>query len=99
MSSIDRRNDPRVNACVPMRFRVLDNPEMSVAIEDIQAGTLIFVGVAFIANPRQAGGIKSDILRDILARLREAGIAMVKPQEIAYRTIGDPAQPATPFES
>jgi len=29
MSSIDRRNDPRVNACVPMRFRVLDNPEMS----------------------------------------------------------------------
>jgi Tfp pilus assembly protein PilZ len=28
MTSIDRRNDPRVNACVPMRFRVLDNPDM-----------------------------------------------------------------------
>jgi hypothetical protein len=28
MSSIDRRNDPRVNACVAMRFRVLDNPDM-----------------------------------------------------------------------
>jgi Tfp pilus assembly protein PilZ len=29
MSSIDRRTDPRVNACVAMRFRVLDNPEIS----------------------------------------------------------------------
>jgi Tfp pilus assembly protein PilZ len=28
MTSIDRRNDPRVNACVAMRFRVLDNPEI-----------------------------------------------------------------------
>lgn len=28
MNSIDRRNDPRVNACVPMRFRVLDKPEL-----------------------------------------------------------------------
>jgi Tfp pilus assembly protein PilZ len=28
MNPIDRRNDPRVNACVPMRFRVLDNPEI-----------------------------------------------------------------------
>ncbi|HWF12423.1 MAG TPA: PilZ domain-containing protein [Candidatus Acidoferrales bacterium] len=29
MSSTDRRTDPRVNACVPMRFRVLDKPEMT----------------------------------------------------------------------
>jgi len=29
MSANDRRNDPRVNACVPMRFRVLDKPEMA----------------------------------------------------------------------
>jgi hypothetical protein len=29
MSSVDRRSDPRVNACVALRFRVLDNPEIS----------------------------------------------------------------------
>jgi Tfp pilus assembly protein PilZ len=28
MTSIERRNDPRVDACVDMRFRVLDNPDM-----------------------------------------------------------------------
>jgi len=78
---------------------VLENPAMSVTLDGIQNATLIFIGVAFIANPRQAGGIRSDILRDILARLREAGIEMVKPQEVAYRTLGWSAQPATPFES
>src|SRR6185312_8594447 len=78
---------------------VLDNPAMSVTVDGIQNATLIFVGVAFIANPRQAGSIKSDILLDILARLREGGIEMVKPQEVAYRTLGGPAQPSVPFES
>ena len=28
MSPIERRNNPRVNACVAMRFRVLDNPDL-----------------------------------------------------------------------
>jgi len=78
---------------------VLENPEMSVTVDGIQNATLIFIGVAFIANPRQAGAIKSSVLLDILARLREAGIAMVKPQEVAYRTIGGPATSGTPFES
>jgi hypothetical protein len=35
----------------------------------------------------------------MLARLREGGIEMVKPQEVAYRAIGAPAQPGAPFES
>lgn len=78
---------------------VLENPAMSVTVDGIQNATLIFIGVAFIANPRQAGSVKSDILLDMLARLREGGIEMVKPQEVAYRTIGGPAQPSTPFES
>ncbi|HEY6894699.1 MAG TPA: DUF3772 domain-containing protein [Rhodanobacteraceae bacterium] len=78
---------------------VLDTPAMSVTIEGIQNSALIFVGVAFIDNPRQAGAVKSDILLDVLARLREGGIEMVKPQEVAYRTIGGPAPPNTPFES
>jgi potassium-dependent mechanosensitive channel len=78
---------------------VLENPAMSVTLDGIQNATLIFLGVAFIANPRQAGSVKSDILLDMLARLREGGIEMVKPQEVAYRTIGGPAPPSTPFES
>ena len=78
---------------------VLDNPAPSVTVDGIQNAALIFVGVAFIPNPRQAGGVRSEILLDLLARLREAGIAMVKPQEVAYRTVGGPAMPNMPFES
>ncbi len=79
---------------------VLETPEMSVTLDGIQNAALIFVGVAFVANPRQAGAVKSEILLGLLARLREAEIQMVKPQEVAYRTIAQgPAQPNTPFES
>jgi small-conductance mechanosensitive channel len=78
---------------------VLDAPAASVTVDGIQNSALIFVGVAFIANPRQAGGVRSQVLLDILSRLRNAGISMVKPQEVAYRTIGGPAMPNTPFES
>ena len=88
-----------MQAAFASNHAVLEKPAMSVTLDGIQNATLIFIGVAFIANPREAGGIRSDILRDVLARLREAGIEMVKPQQVAYRTLDGPAQPATPFES
>jgi small-conductance mechanosensitive channel len=74
--------------------RILSDPAPSITVDGIQNATLIFVGVGFIENPRQAGGIRSEILLTLLGRLREAGIRMVAPQEVAYRPLdGGPAMP------
>ena len=79
---------------------VLEEPAMSITVDGIQNATLIFVGVAFIPNPRQSGAIRSDILLDILARLRAANVEMVKPQEVAYRALGQgPSMPVMPTDT
>jgi len=74
--------------------RVLSDPAPSFTIDGIQNAALIFVGVGFIDNPRHAGGVRSEILLTLLARLREAGVRMVAPQEVAYRPLeSGPAMP------
>ena len=75
---------------------VLDAPAPSVVLDGIENSALIFIGVAFIDNPRQTGAIRSELLLDILARLRSAGVQMVSPQEIALRRQGDGAARALP---
>jgi small-conductance mechanosensitive channel len=67
---------------------ILDSPTLSVTLDGIENGALLFVGVAFIDNPRQSGAIRSDILLDILGRLRDAGIRMVTPQELMLQRPG-----------
>ncbi|HJT97259.1 MAG TPA: DUF3772 domain-containing protein, partial [Rhodanobacteraceae bacterium] len=67
--------------------RILADPAPAVLIDGIEQMRLVFVGVAFIENPRQAGSIRSEILRDVLARLREGGIAMIAPQEVSLRQV------------
>jgi potassium efflux system protein len=89
-----------MNAAFAANSDILQSPALSVTVDGIENSALIFVGVAFIDNPRQAGAIKSAILLDILARLREAQIAMVKPQEVAYRPLAQgPVLPGMPLES
>jgi small-conductance mechanosensitive channel len=79
---------------------ILETPALSVTADAIEDGSLIFVGVAFIDNPRRAGAIRSDILLDLLARLREANLAMVAPQQVSYRHAGaGPLMPDTPAEA
>ena len=79
---------------------ILDEPAQSVTVDGIQNATLIFVGVAFVANPRQAGVVRSDVLLDLLARLRDADLAMVRPQEVTYRQLGQgPSFPDVPEPS
>ena len=80
--------------------QILDDPKVSVIVDGIQNATLIFVGVAFVDNPRQAAAIRSELLLDLLARLREAKIAMVAPQEVRYRPAGSVlAAPDVPMDS
>jgi small-conductance mechanosensitive channel len=61
---------------------VLATPAPSVLLDGIEGASLIFVAIAYIANPRQAGGVRSDLLFDILARLRAQGIALSSPHDI-----------------
>src|SRR3954447_25211714 len=65
-----------MHAAFAANARILEKPAVSITVDGIQNATLIFVGVAFIDNPREAGGVRSDILLDMLARLRNAGVQM-----------------------
>jgi potassium efflux system protein len=61
---------------------VLTTPTPSVLLDGIEGGSLIFVAVAYIANPRQSGSVRSDLLFEVLARLRANRIALSSPQDI-----------------
>jgi small-conductance mechanosensitive channel len=70
---------------------VLKTPTPSVLLDGIDNGVLVFVAVAFIANPRQSGGVRSELLLDVLARLRAENIALSSPQQIRLRRSVRPA--------
>jgi small-conductance mechanosensitive channel len=65
---------------------VMTSPAPSVLLDGIENESLIFVAVAYIANPRAAGKVRSDLLFDILARLRGERIALSTPHQIKLRT-------------
>ncbi len=88
---------------------VLANPEPSVLLDNIESGSLMFIVTAYIISPRNAGGIRSELLLDILARLQDAGVALSTPQEIRVSDghprsatpaplEASPALPATPAD-
>jgi small-conductance mechanosensitive channel len=61
---------------------VLSTPAPSVLLDGIEGSSLIFVAIGYIANPRQTGSVRSDLLFELLARLRAEGIALSSPQDI-----------------
>ncbi|HEY0180423.1 MAG TPA: mechanosensitive ion channel domain-containing protein, partial [Dokdonella sp.] len=69
---------------------VLAAPAPAVLLDAIEGGALVFVATAYIANPRQAGAIRSDLLLDVLTRLRAERIALASPYEVRLGA-GDPA--------
>ncbi|RYF07178.1 MAG: mechanosensitive ion channel family protein [Comamonadaceae bacterium] len=58
---------------------ILDNPEPIVQLEDIISGTLTFLAIGYVSNPRNAGGVKSELLFSILESLRVAGLTLSPP--------------------
>jgi small-conductance mechanosensitive channel len=65
---------------------VLQTPASSVLLDGIDGGSLVFIAVAYIANPRQASAVRSDLLFDILKRLRAEGIALATPYDVQLLT-------------
>ena len=86
-----------VLAAIAAHPSILAKPEPAILLDGIEGGSLIFIVIAYIANPRQSGGVRSDLLIDILARLRAADVALTTPQEISVRGRGDAAAPAASF--
>ncbi len=58
---------------------VLDAPAPIVQLEGIVDGTLTFLAIGHVVNPRNTGGVKSDLLFSILETLRQAGLALSPP--------------------
>lgn len=60
--------------------RILDTPEPSVSFKDLTPGGIVLSVTGNVASPRQVSGAKSDLLFDILTRLRKEGVVLSSPQ-------------------
>ncbi|MBS7780871.1 DUF3772 domain-containing protein [Acidovorax sp. CCYZU-2555] len=58
---------------------VLETPEPSLSLEGIENGSLIFQAIAYVASPRLAGGVRSDLLFTILDDFKNAGLPLAVP--------------------
>ncbi|MBV4367675.1 DUF3772 domain-containing protein [Erwinia sp. BNK-24-b] len=60
--------------------RILETPEPSVSFKDLTPAGIVLAVTGNVASPRQVSGAKSDLLFDILTRLRKEGIVLSTPQ-------------------
>jgi len=58
---------------------VLDTPAPNVQLDGIDGSNLMFNATGYVASPRMAYGVRSELLFDILKRLAEANISISKP--------------------
>lgn len=60
--------------------RILETPEPSVTFKDLIPEGIVLSVTGNVASPRQVSGAKSDLLFDILTRLRKEGVVLSSPQ-------------------
>jgi small-conductance mechanosensitive channel len=65
----------------------LNMPTPSVQLENLDAGTMTFNCNAYVSSPREVSGVKSDLLFEILDRLRSAKLPMTSPQSMVLRRL------------
>lgn len=70
---------------------VLTTPAPSLTLEGIENGFLIFQAICYVASPRLAGGVRSDLLFAMLEGLREADLPLA-----AYAAAPMPAPASGP---
>ena len=68
---------------------VLKTPEPSVQLDAIDSAGMVFNATAFVSSPRAAYGVRSALMFDVLRRLREADISLVKPAGLVLREAQD----------
>ena len=62
-------------------------PAPYVQLENVNAGVMTFNCVAYVGSPREVGGVKSELLFEILERLRSERLPMTSPQSMLVRTL------------
>ena len=65
----------------------LATPVPFVQLESVISGAMTFNCVAYVGSPRVVSGVKSDLLFEILARLRSENMPMSTPQSMLVRTL------------
>ncbi|MGH8159115.1 MAG: DUF3772 domain-containing protein [Rhodanobacter sp.] len=65
----------------------LSMPAPSVQLESLDGGTMLFSCTAYVNSPRAVSGVKSDLLFEMLERLREAKLPMTSPQSMVVRNL------------
>ena len=75
---------------------VLAAPEPSLSLEGIENASLIFQAIAYVASPRLAGGVRSDLLFTMLEDFRQAGLPLAVPTMMMASA---PAVPVLPSVS
>ncbi len=68
----------------------LDTPTSFVRLDDLDAGSMTFNCVAYVNSPREAASVKSELLFEILERLRTARMPLIRTQLI--RTLSPPIE-------
>jgi small-conductance mechanosensitive channel len=62
-------------------------PAPYVQLENVNAGVMTFNCVAYVGSPREVSGVKSDLLFEILERLRSEKLPLTSPQSMVVRTL------------
>ena len=65
----------------------LGAPAPLVQLDSIDANCMVFSAYAYTNSPRDASGVKSDLLFRILERLREEKLPLIRPQDMVVRTL------------
>ncbi|RYF54237.1 MAG: mechanosensitive ion channel, partial [Comamonadaceae bacterium] len=78
---------------------VLATPEPGVTLEGVEGGALIFQAIAYVASPRLAGGVRSDLLFEILDALQGGELPLSVPTMLMSSASSSSTPMATPRES
>lgn len=66
---------------------ILDGPAPSVTFSQLAQNGITLSVTGYVSSPRIAAGAKSDLLFEILKRLRAAGIALSEPQTLRLESL------------
>ena len=65
----------------------LPTPAPYVQLENLTGGSMSFNCVAYVNSPREVSAVKSDLLFELLERLRAARLPLTSPQSMLVRTL------------
>jgi len=73
---------------------VLSDPPSSVYLTDVRDGAMEFTAFAYVASPRYAFRVKSDLLFRIVPDLKASGVALASSTTVVNVGLGDrPIEP------